>query len=96
MSLEQLNRPKAKGRRSLSAKLPRERKFLPEVQGLRALAVLMVVSYHVWFGRISGGVDIFLLISAFLLTGQFTRKLESGRALELLKYWAHLFKRLFR
>lgn len=70
------------------------RKFLPEVQGLRAIAVLMVVTYHVWFGRISGGVDIFLLISSFLLTGQFTRKLESGRALELFKYWAHLFKRL--
>ncbi|WP_315913038.1 acyltransferase family protein [Arthrobacter sp. lap29] len=72
----------------------RQRKFLPEVQGLRALAVLMVVSYHVWFGRISGGVDVFLLVSAFLLTGQFTRKLESGKALELLKYWVHLFKRL--
>lgn len=71
-----------------------ERKYLPEVQGLRALAVLMVVAYHVWFGRISGGVDIFLLLSAFLMTGQFTRKLESGRAPELLKYWAHLFKRL--
>ncbi|MDJ0316474.1 acyltransferase family protein [Arthrobacter sp. H35-MC1] len=70
------------------------RKFLPEVQGLRAIAVLMVVAYHVWFGRISGGVDIFLLVSAFLLTGQFARKLESGRPLELLKYWAHLFKRL--
>ncbi|MBP2413732.1 peptidoglycan/LPS O-acetylase OafA/YrhL [Arthrobacter stackebrandtii] len=70
------------------------RKFLPEVQGLRALAVLMVVAYHVWFGRISGGVDIFLLISAFLLTGQFTRRLEAGRPLELLKYWVHLFKRL--
>lgn len=54
----------------------------------------MVVAYHVWFGRISGGVDIFLLISAFLLTGQFTRKLEAGRPLELLKYWVHLFKRL--
>ncbi|MEO8219283.1 MAG: acyltransferase family protein [Specibacter sp.] len=94
MTLELLDGPKAKGRRSLGASSPGERKFLPEVQGLRALAVLMVVSYHVWFGRISGGVDIFLLISAFLLTGQFTRKLESGRALELLKYWAHLFKRL--
>jgi peptidoglycan/LPS O-acetylase OafA/YrhL len=74
--------------------VPAPRKFLPEVQGLRALAVLMVVSYHVWFGRVSGGVDIFLLISAFLLTGQFTRKLETGKALALLKYWAHLFKRL--
>lgn len=74
--------------------LTKQRKFLPEVQGLRALAVLMVVIYHVWIGRISGGVDIFLLISAFLLTGQFVRKLEAGRPLELLKYWVHLFKRL--
>lgn len=98
MSLETRAKPTGAGRRSATS-IPGEpagkpRKFLPEVQGLRALAVLMVVSYHVWFGRISGGVDIFLLISAFLLTGQFTRKLESGKALELFKYWAHLFKRL--
>lgn len=91
--------PLARGRRRSAARPESQqnngtRKFRPEVQGLRAVAVLMVVSYHVWFGRISGGVDIFLLISAFLLTGQFTRKLETGRALELLKYWAHLFKRL--
>ncbi|WP_425860090.1 acyltransferase family protein [Arthrobacter sp. TWP1-1] len=98
MSLGLVNVPKTSGPHGepkVPARLaPRERKFLPEVQGLRALAVLMVVSYHVWFGRISGGVDIFLLISAFLLTGQFTRKLESGRPLGLLKYWVHLFKRL--
>lgn len=81
-------------RRQFAATSPGQRKFLPEVQGLRALAVLMVVSYHVWFGRISGGVDVFLLVSAFLLTGQFTRRLESGKALELFKYWVHLFKRL--
>lgn len=80
--------------RKPSAPTATPRKYLPEVQGLRALAVLMVVSYHVWFGRISGGVDIFLLVSAFLLTGQFTRRLESGRELALLKYWLHLFKRL--
>ncbi|MDJ0315291.1 acyltransferase family protein [Arthrobacter sp. H35-D1] len=98
MLLETTAPAKARGRRS--AALPaagpagKVRKFLPEVQGLRAVAVLMVVAYHVWFGRISGGVDIFLLISSFLLTGQFVRKLESGRALELPKYWAHLFKRL--
>lgn len=87
-----------KGRGAASEQSPMtaasERKFLPEVQGLRALAVLMVVAYHVWFGRISGGVDVFLLVSAFLLTGQFTRRLEAGKSMELLRYWAHLFKRL--
>lgn len=68
--------------------------FRPEVQGLRALAVLMVATYHIWLGRVSGGVDVFLLISAFLLTLSFTRKLEGGRPLRLLQHWLHVFKRL--
>lgn len=68
--------------------------FRPELQGLRAVAILMVVCYHIWFDRVSGGVDIFLLISAFLLTGSFTRKLESGRPLAVPMYWLHAFKRL--
>lgn len=72
----------------------RKTTFRPEVQGLRALAVLMVVAYHVWLGRVSGGVDIFLLISAFLLTLSFVRKAESGRPFGLLAHWLHLFKRL--
>ncbi|MGX5356714.1 hypothetical protein, partial [Kocuria sp. KH4] len=38
--------------------------FRPEVQGLRFVAVLLVVLYHVFLGRVSGGVDVFLLISA--------------------------------
>jgi peptidoglycan/LPS O-acetylase OafA/YrhL len=64
------------------------------VQGLRALAVLMVVAYHVWLGRVSGGVDIFLLISAFLLTLSFVRQAELGRPFGLLAHWLRLFKRL--
>ncbi|MCY0904396.1 acyltransferase family protein [Arthrobacter sp. H14-L1] len=68
--------------------------FRPEVQGLRALAVLMVVTYHIWLGRVSGGVDVFLLISAFLMTLQFTRKVERGAPLRLIRHWLHLFKRL--
>nr|WP_307038059.1 acyltransferase family protein [Arthrobacter sp. B3I4] len=64
------------------------------MQGLRALAVLMVVTYHVWLGRVSGGVDVFLLISAFLMTLSFARKVESGKPLRLLQHWLHLLKRL--
>ncbi|AXJ08219.1 acyltransferase family protein [Arthrobacter sp. PM3] len=72
----------------------RKASYRPEVQGLRALAVLMVVTYHVWLGRVSGGVDIFLLISAFLMTLSFTRKVETGAPLKLLGHWLHLLKRL--
>ena len=45
----------------------------PELQGLRAVAVTLVVVYHVWFGRVSGGVDVFFVVSGFLLTGQLAR-----------------------
>jgi peptidoglycan/LPS O-acetylase OafA/YrhL len=68
--------------------------YRPEVQGLRAFAVLMVVVYHVWLGRVSGGVDVFLLVSAFLLTTSFAYKVESGRPVRLLSYWLHRFKSL--
>lgn len=68
--------------------------YRPEIQGLRSLAVLMVVTYHVWFGRVSGGVDVFLLISAFLMTLQFTGRYNQNRPMELLRHWLHLFRRL--
>ena len=32
------------------------RRYRPELQGLRALAVALVVVYHVWLNRVSGGV----------------------------------------
>lgn len=54
----------------------------------------MVVIYHVWLGRVSGGVDIFLLISAFLMTLSFARKAGDGRPLRLLSHWLNLLKRL--
>ncbi|MEN8581724.1 acyltransferase [Burkholderia sp. RS01] len=84
----------ASHREPRAARVKAKAGYRPEVQGLRALAVLMVVTYHVWLGRVSGGVDIFLLISAFLLTLSFVRKVESGKPLRLLSHWLHLFKRL--
>lgn len=68
--------------------------FRPEIQGLRSLAVLMVMTYHIWFSRVSGGVDVFLLVSAFLMTLQFVGRYEDGRPTALLKHWLHLFRRL--
>lgn len=68
--------------------------YRPEIQGLRSLAVLMVMTYHIWFGRVSGGVDVFLLVSAFLMTLQFVGRFEDGRPTALVKHWLHLFRRL--
>lgn len=71
--------------------------FLPHVQGLRAIAVLLVVFYHVWPGRLSGGyigVDIFFVISGFLITGQLARELERNGTINLPTFWAKRARRL--
>ncbi|MGN6404889.1 acyltransferase family protein [Sinomonas sp.] len=87
-------RTTAKGRQRGGPQGGDGRKFRPEIQGLRAVAVLLVVLYHVWLGRVSGGVDVFLMISAFLMTGQFVARHRKGERTKLFKHWAHVFRRL--
>ncbi|WP_051232932.1 acyltransferase family protein [Pseudonocardia asaccharolytica] len=70
------------------------RRFRPELQGLRALAVALVVVYHVWFNRVSGGVDVFFLISGFLITGQLFRAAARG-PIPFRPMWGRQIARLF-
>jgi peptidoglycan/LPS O-acetylase OafA/YrhL len=50
-----------------------KKSYLYEVQGLRTLAALMVAFYHIWFQRVSGGVDVFFVISAFFMALSLTK-----------------------
>jgi peptidoglycan/LPS O-acetylase OafA/YrhL len=72
---------------------PVARVHRPELQGLRAVAVGLVVAYHVWFGRVSGGVDVFFVVSGFLLTGQLARAAGQG-PLQLGRRWSRTLVRL--
>ncbi|MEU3024924.1 acyltransferase family protein [Nocardiopsis alba] len=66
----------------------------PEIEGLRALAVLLVAAYHIWFGRVSGGVDVFLLLTGFLITGSLVRAVERDGRIRFGAFWARLIGRL--
>ncbi|WP_046471480.1 acyltransferase family protein [Allosalinactinospora lopnorensis] len=68
--------------------------YRPEIQGLRAVAVLLVAVYHVWFGRVSGGVDVFLLLTGFLITGSLLRMVERRGRVAFAEFWTRLAKRL--
>lgn len=68
--------------------------YRADIDGLRALAILLVVVYHVWLGRVSGGVDVFLMISAFFLTASLARRAAGGGRLHLGRYWLRKFRRL--
>ncbi|MFB7879082.1 acyltransferase family protein [Nocardia sp. NPDC056064] len=47
-----------------------------DLDGLRGVAIALVVAFHVWMGRVSGGVDVFLVLSGFFFTGAVVRGVE--------------------
>ena len=56
-----------------------------EIQGLRAVAVLLVVLFHLWPGRMPGGyigVDVFFVISGFLITSHLLREVDRTGSVE--------------
>lgn len=73
------------------------RGYRADIEGLRAVAVLMVVLYHVGVGGLAGGftgVDIFFVISGFLITGLLLQELEATGSINLARFWARRARRL--
>ncbi|WP_281197323.1 acyltransferase family protein [Staphylococcus felis] len=71
-----------------------EKNFRPEIEGLRIVAALLVAIYHIWFGRVSGGVDVFFVISGFLITTSIISKVNKNDYLSPSIYFGNLLKRL--
>ncbi|MCB0931102.1 MAG: acyltransferase [Mycobacterium sp.] len=64
-----------------------------DLDGLRGVAIALVAVFHVWFGRVSGGVDVFLALSGFFFGSSLLRSaLRPGSS---LSPWSHV-KRLAR
>jgi peptidoglycan/LPS O-acetylase OafA/YrhL len=68
--------------------------YRPEIQGLRAVAALLVAAYHIWMGRVSGGVDVFFVVSSFLITTSLLGMVERTGRVNFVKFWGGLIKRL--
>ncbi|MEV5651166.1 acyltransferase family protein [Nocardia sp. NPDC052254] len=59
-------------------KASRAATYRSDLDGLRGVAIALVVVFHIWFGRVSGGVDVFLVLSGFFFTGLLLRRAETG------------------
>ncbi len=71
--------------------------YLPALDGLRAIAVTAVLLYHLDIGWAQGGflgVDLFFVISGFLITTLLLREHESTGRIGLGSFWIRRFRRL--
>jgi peptidoglycan/LPS O-acetylase OafA/YrhL len=71
--------------------------YLPGIDALRALAVLAVFFYHSGVGWMPGGflgVDLFFVISGYLITSLLLREFRGGGAVNLGRFWLRRAKRL--
>lgn len=66
-----------------------------DIQGLRAIASLLVASYHIWFGNVSGGVDVFFAVGGYLLAMSLLREIERTGGVHVPKTIWRNMKRLF-
>ncbi|HXI45785.1 MAG TPA: acyltransferase family protein [Candidatus Acidoferrales bacterium] len=75
---------------------PPDRGFRLDIQGLRAVAVVLVLAYHLWPETVTGGfvgVDVFFVISGFLITAHLVAH-PPTRSRHLLEFWGRRIRRL--
>lgn len=68
-----------------------------DIQGLRMLAVTLVVVFHLFPTILPGGfigVDVFFVISGFLITGHLLREVEASGHINIGQFWARRARRL--
>jgi len=76
---------------------PEDRRFRPDIQGLRAVAVLLVVLFHVHVPGLSGGyvgVDVFFVISGFVITGVLLREHAFTGSTSMVRFYGRRVRRI--
>ncbi len=71
--------------------------FRADIEGLRAIAILTVLGYHAGLPFLPGGfigVDVFFVISGFLITGLLVTELATRSAISIPRFYARRIKRL--
>ncbi len=84
------------GEASSTMTTARGQEYRAEIDGLRAVAVLLVLAYHLDFGVTGGfvGVDVFFVISGYLITWQIVSEHEQNGAFSISAFYARRARRI--
>jgi peptidoglycan/LPS O-acetylase OafA/YrhL len=79
-------------------KRPPNPSYIPHIDGLRGLAVFLVLLFHLDIAVFKGGfvgVDVFFVISGFLITGMIVKEIETTGKFSFANFYARRIKRIF-
>jgi peptidoglycan/LPS O-acetylase OafA/YrhL len=71
--------------------------YRPDIEGLRGVAVLLVVAYHAGILGFTGGfigVDVFFALSGYLITGLIVKEIQRTKRLDFARFYARRVRRL--
>ena len=80
-----------------NCRVKRSTRYMPGLDGLRAIAVIGIIIYHLNKQWLTGGflgVDTFFVISGYLITSLLLNEYEETVIINLKNFWIRRFKRL--
>nr|WP_299380187.1 acyltransferase family protein [uncultured Halomonas sp.] len=68
--------------------------YRKDIQGLRALGAILIMVFHIWLHKVSGGVDVFFVVSGFMMASLLLKGFFKQGVVNPLVFWGGIVKRV--
>lgn len=65
-----------------------------DIQGVRAIGAMLIMVYHIWFSKVSGGVDVFFVVSGYFMAGMLARSYLKDGQVNPWGFWGKIIIRI--
>jgi len=70
------------------------KEYREDIQGIRAIGALLIMIYHLWLDKVSGGVDIFFVISGYFMATLILSRLARDGCVAPMEFWGKIIQRI--
>jgi peptidoglycan/LPS O-acetylase OafA/YrhL len=65
-----------------------------DIQGVRAIGAILIMFYHIWFNKVSGGVDVFFVVSGYFMSGMLVKSYLKNGKIKPFEFWGRIIRRV--